>query len=170
MSEPVRKFMASDAMAYVDTYRRLVMSTPGDITASKERLEAKMREMNMVPPRLYAERCAHDHALNFVQKRLDPGMVTLGEAADQTDTTDSTSTAAQEQHQLLEDELAGLRRQLKQAAQHAHELEADLVVKSQELGRLHRKLAQTYNSVAVGGVAVIVVLLVLFGLLAFRGS
>ncbi len=168
MSETVRKFMASDAMAYVDTYRRLIMTTAGDIAASKERLEAKMGEMNLVPPRLYAERSAHEHALNFVQKKQEPGMVTLGETP-----VDSQSIAAiaerDQARRQLEDELAGLRRQLQQTMQREHELESALVVRGQEAARLQRKLAQTYNSVAVGGVAVVTVLLVLFGIIAFRG-
>jgi predicted RNase H-like nuclease (RuvC/YqgF family) len=169
MAEPVRKFMAGDAVAYVDTYRRLIMNTPGDITASRERLEARMHEMNMVPSRLYAELRAHEHAVNFVLKKQEPGMVTLGEAVEGSDGTTDLTARAEELRQL-EDEVVDLRRNLRMAAQQQHELETELVVQSQEVGRLKRKLEQTYNSVAVGGVAVIVVLLVLFGIIAFRGG
>lgn len=169
MSETVRKFMASDAMAYVDTYRRLVMNTPGDITAARERLEAKIRDMNLVPARLFAELRAHEHALNFVLKKQEPGMVTLGEA--QADTESAAGIAARDQERRqLEDEMAELRRTLKKAAQREHELETELVMQQQELNRLKRKLAQTYNSVAVGGVAMVVVLLALFSIIAFRGG
>ncbi|WP_127474735.1 hypothetical protein [Sulfurivermis fontis] len=168
MAEAVRKFMAGDAVAYVDTYRRLIMNTPGDISAAKERLEARMREMNLVPSRLYAELRAHEHALNFVLKKQEPGMVVLGEARDDSESAAGVA-AHDEEKRRLEDEVSELRRNLKRAAQQQHELEAELIVQSQEVARLKNKLAQTYNSVAVGGVAVVVVLAVLFGIIAFRG-
>lgn len=164
MAENVRKFMAADAVAYVDTYRRLIMNTPGDINAAKERLEARMHEMNLVPSRLYAELRAHEHAFNFVLKQQEPGMVTLGEARDDSESAEGLAARDEERRQL-EEELLELRRNLKRAAQQQHELEAELVVQAQEVISLKRKLAQTYNSVAVGGVAVIVVLLVLFGII-----
>jgi chromosome segregation ATPase len=168
MAEAIRKFMAGDAVAYVDTYRRLIMHTPGDITAAKERLLDRMHEMNLVPARLYAELRAHEHALNFVLKKQEPGMVILGDAKEEAES--AVDTAAQDEaRRKLEEEAADLRRHLKRAAQRENELEAELVVQGQEVARLQRKLAQTYNSVAVGGVAMIVVLLVLFGIIAFRG-
>jgi hypothetical protein len=169
MAEPVRKFMAADAVAYVDTYRRLIMNTPGDITAARERLEARMLEMNLVPSRLYAELRAHEHACNFVLKKQEPGMVVLGDAKEEGDGA-AVAVARDDERRQLEEEAADLRRKLRAAAQQQHELETELVVQSQEVGRLKRKLAQTYNSVAVGGVAVIVVLLVLFGIIAFKGG
>lgn len=157
MSQPTYKFMASDAFAYVDTYRRLVMSTPGDITASRERLETRMSEMNLVPPRLYAELRAHEHAFNFVMKKQDPGMVVLG---DQPAALDSAGPSPDEEaRRRLEDELDQARKLLRQSSQRQQDLEAELVVRHQELGRLQRKLSQTYNSVAVGGVAVLLMVL-----------
>lgn len=169
MADAVRKFMAADAVAYIDTYRRLIMHTPGEITAAKERLQDRMHEMNLVPARLYAELRAHEHALNFVLKKQEPGMVILGDAKDGAE-NDVATAAQDEERRKLEEEAADLRRHLKRAAQREHELEAELVMQGQEVARLQRKLAQTYNSVAVGGVAVIVVLAVLFGIIAFRGG
>lgn len=169
MAEALRKFMAGDAVAYVDTYRRLIMHTPGEITAAKERLEARMHEMNLVPARLYAELRAHEHAHNFVLKKQEPGMVVLGEAHEDIESAAGVA-AHDEEKRRLEDEVAELRRNLKRAAQERHELETELIVQRQEVARLKNKLAQTYNSVAVGGVAVMVVLVVLFGVIAFRGG
>lgn len=169
MAESVRKFMAGDAVAYVDTYRRLIMNTPGDISAARERLEARMHEMNLVPARLYAELRAHEHALNFVLKKQEPGMVVLGEAREDGESAAGVAVHDEEKRRL-EDEVAELRRNLTRAAQQQHELEAELIVQSQEAARLKHKLTQTYNSVAVGGVAVVVVLLVLFGIIAFKGG
>lgn len=165
MSEQVRKFMASDAFAYVDTYRRLVMNPPGDITASRERLEAKMLEMNLVPPRLYAELRAHEHAFAFVTKQQEPGMVTLGE---QKGEDSGALAAAAEQRRELEDEIDELRKRLRQAAQREQELEADVVLRRQEVGILQRKLAQANNSAAVVGVVLGIVVVALLGILLTR--
>lgn len=163
MADEVRKFMASDGFAYVDTYRRQVMNPPGDVKASMERLQERMHGMNLVPPRLFAELRAHEHALNFLLKQQDPGMVLLGEAA-----AAATDTADADARQELDDALAELRRHLKQAAQREHELQVELVQKNQELSRLNRKLTETYNSVGVGGFAVVVIVLVLIWMLLSR--
>lgn len=149
MSQQIYKFMASDAFAYVDAYRRLVMSTPGDITASKERLEEKIRDMNLVPPRLYAELRAHEQAFNFVMKRQDPGMVVLG------DQPGDGGPAVDEVRQQLEEDLSEARKLLRQCSQHQQELETQLVIQRQETARLQRRLAQTYNSAMVGGTALL---------------
>ncbi|MFA5627729.1 MAG: hypothetical protein WCX90_09115 [Thiohalomonadaceae bacterium] len=163
MGEIVRKFMATDAMSYVDTYRRLIMTTPGDIKVSRERIEARLQEMNLVPSRLYAELCAHEHALNFVLKKQEPGMVILGEA--QAEQESDESIKRDEERQQREAEVDDLRRKLKHAAQQYHELEVELVERRQEVASLNRKLAQTYNTFAVSGIASITVLLVLVGLI-----
>ena len=165
MSEPVRKFMASDAFAYVDTYRRLVMNTPGDITASKERLQAKMLEMNLVPPRLYAELRAHEHAFNFVAKQQEPGMVSLGEQAAE---GQGDAAAAAEARRELEEQVSDLRKELRKAAQREQELEAEGVMQRQEIGRLQRKVAQANNNAAAVGIALGIVVLVLAGILLTR--
>ncbi len=165
MSEPVRKFMASDAFAYVDTYRRLVMNTPGDITASKERLREKMLEMNLVPPRLYAELRAHEHAFNFVTKQQDPGMVNLGEQGG--DEAAGAAKAADARREL-EEEISGLRKELRKAAQREQELEAETVMQRQEMGRLQRRVAQANNNAAVIGVFLGIIVLVLAGILLTR--
>ncbi len=152
MTQQSYKFMASDAFAYVDTYRRLVMSTPGDISASKERLEARMSEMNLVPPRLFAELRAHEHAFNFVGKRQDPGMVVLNDLPAE---SAAISKADDEVRERLEDELAQAREMLRQAGQHIQDIEADLVVQRQETARIQRKLSQTYSTVSIGGAALL---------------
>lgn len=167
MTEQVRKFMASDGMAYVDTYRKLLLQPPGDVTESLERLKTKMFEMNMVPPRLYAELRAHEHALNYLVKRQDPGMVILGEAKAEP-TAQEVAAAENEEVERLEDELKDAQKKLKIATQHIHDVEAELVMKRQEAARLQRKIAQTYNSVAVAGVAMVVVMLVLLGIVISR--
>lgn len=167
MSEQVRKFMASDAIAYVDTYRKLLMQTPGDVNDSLGRLKNKMFEMNLVPPRLYAELRAHEHAIGYLTKQQDPGMVVLGDAKAEPTAVESAS-AENEEIERLTDELKDTQKKLKFAAQHIHDVEAELVGKRQELARLQRKIAQTYNSVAVAGVAVVVVLLVLVSIIATR--
>lgn len=155
MTQQPYKFMASDAFAYVDTYRRLVMSTPGDISASKERLEARMNEMNLVPPRLFAELRAHEHAFNFVGKKQDPGMVVLSE---QPAASVLAGSADAEERKRLEDELDQARAMLRQSAQHIQDIEADLVVQRQETARMQRKLAQTYSTVSIGGAALLLML------------
>ncbi len=152
MTQQPYKFMASDAFAYVDTYRRLVMTTPGDISASKERLEAKMNEMNMVPPRLFAELRAHEHAFNFVGRKQDPGMVVLG---DQPAESALTQSADDEARQRLQDERDQARDMLRQAGGQIQDLEAALVVQRQETARVRRKLSQTYSTFTVSGVALL---------------
>ncbi len=164
MTKEVRKFMASDAIAYVDTYRRLIMNTPTDILSSRERLEAKILELPLVPSRLYAERSAHEHALGFVTDRHEPGMVVLGP---QEETPVGPSADAEARRQL-EEEVADLRQRLRQAAQREQELEGQLVVKGQEVAGAYRKLAQAQNSMAVGGIAMAVVILVLLIVMVAR--
>jgi len=164
MTEQVRKFMASDAMAYVDTYRKLLMQPPGDVTESLERLKTKMFEMNLVPPRLYAEMRAHEHAFNYLTKQQEPGMVILGDAKAEP-TPQELAAAENEEMERLEDELKDAQKKLRRAAEHIQQQEAELVIKRQEAARLQRKIAQTYNSVAVAGAAMVVVLLVLLGII-----
>ena len=92
-------------------------------------------------------------------------MVTLGE---QKGEDSGALAAAAEQRRELEDEIDELRKRLRQAAQREQELEADVVLRRQEVGILQRKLAQANNSAAVVGVVLGIVVVALLGILLTR--
>jgi len=166
MSAEIYKFMAADAISYVDTYRRLIMNTPGDISISRDSLDERMQEMNVVPPRLYAELRAHEHALDFVLKQQEPGMVALGELP--APPSEEEQAERRDKLERLENEQRACKQKLKQLTQQRQEMEAELVERRQEVEGLKRKISQTYDTVAVSGVATVIILLALLASLFVR--
>jgi|GEM_PF-1319320 len=165
MSTPTYRFRASDALVYADTFRRLRLESARDISNGIERVRERMFEMNSPPPRLYAELRAHEHALAFVLKREEPGMVILGESEPDEESEEGAlarEMARQaEQRRELESEVERLRGQLRQARQQADELEGRLVQSQQAQASLRRRLSQAHANTAVLGVAAAAIILAL---------
>ena len=164
-------FQASDAFAYVDAYRNLILNDANHIESEKKRLEEKMWNMNVVSSRMQAEMRAHEHALAKVLEGTDPGTVVLdgsvgaGEADESGDDQEAIA-AYQEQVKQLQRETESLKHKLRTAAAQEQELQTEVVRKKQEVNRLHRKLEQTYSSIyvvsATFGVIVLVLLVIRF--------
>lgn len=162
-------FQASDAFAYVDTYRSLILNDGSYIESEKKRLEEKIWNMNMVPSRLQAELQAHDHALAKVMDGKEPGTVAFGgdgESGDEDASSAEAARAYMEQAKELKTEVDRLTAKLRTAAAQEQELQAEVVRKNQEINRLRRKLEQTYSSIyvvsATFGVIVLVLLAIRF--------
>lgn len=165
------KFYAADAFVYVDTYRRHILYPAArlqtDLNRVRERLLDPKSELS--PSRLYAELRGVEHALAFVLRREEPGLVVLGESeADVAALAGSINggksakelanelRACEEQNQTLEISL-------KQAKQREQELSAELLSREQNIERLKRRLETSESTITVlsAALAVMIVLLTL---------
>ena len=166
-TEKTRSFRASDAFHYVDTYRSLILNEAGYIEAEKKRIEEKMWGMGMVPARLYAELRAHEHALDKKVEGTDPGVVVLGpDEEGEGDEGKGPPRPTREELQEKEREIESLRGKLRVAEAREQDLQTELVKRRQDIGRLKRKLDQTYSSIYVVsitlGLVIVVLLMVRF--------
>lgn len=167
-----KSFYATDAFAYVDTYRRGVLNHASRIEGEKERLEEKMWQMNIVPSRLWAEWRAYVHALAFVNENQDPSLVYLGpddEVPEEVDGDPAQAIAGlREELEGKEDEIEELTKKVSRAKELEQDYQVELVRKNQEINKLNRRLTQTYASIYIITATMTVITLILLAVRFLR--
>ena len=153
MVDEVKRFLAGDAFAYVDTYRDGILKTAGALNDEKERMQNKFWESSSIDSRFYAELRAVEHALDYVLKGEEPGMVVLGEASEAEGEGGGSSPAELQQcRQTLEalsEEKARTDKAYRQLTGQAQQLQAQLVQTRQETNILRRRLTQNNSTFVV---------------------
>ncbi len=170
--QQTRTFMANDAIAYVDAYRRWLLEQPSAISTAKDKYQNELYDMEVVSSRNWAELRAMEHALHYKVKKEEPGLVVLGDKPPEDSTGETMSPQlkkALEEKDSLEEQNRALVRQLRAANERQIELQGEVVQREQQAKRAERKLSQAYSTFTVSGVTGVIVLLLLFGLLFFRG-
>ncbi len=169
MSDGISLFQARDAFTYVDLYRRLKVESADYVTKQRQRLVERFWNVQEATPRYWAELRAHEHALDWIMHRREPGLVVLGEtdeAGNPPETAEAAATKRRvEELRQCREENSALARQIQQFQQLEHEFQATLVQKNQEIARVERKLSQTQSTSAVVGLTLVAVILIQFGLL-----
>jgi len=161
------KFRAADAFAYVDTYRRHILYPAArvqvDVSQARERLLSPQGTLS--PTRLYAELRAIEHALAFITKREDPGLVVLGESAeDLAPTGNGTGKTAKQLAQELrvcEEHGETLETSLKQYKQREQEMGAELQAREQHIVRLKLREETAQSTITVLSASLVVTVLIL---------
>jgi chromosome segregation ATPase len=164
------KFRAADAFVYVDTYRRHILYPAPRVQADLNRVRERLLDpnQNLSPTRLYAELRAVEHALAFVIKREEPGLVLLGEGEGEGDMPVAAAngpgkSAKQLAHdlRLCEEHAETLELSLKQSKQREHELAAELQSREQYIERLKLRLETNQSTITVLSATLAVMVLVL---------
>ena len=169
MANEHKSFYAADAFAYVDTYRRLSMESPAAINASMERVKEQMLGVKSIPSRVYAELRAHEHALDSrLKKEEAPGLVVIGEKSDEGEALPVHVRQALEEKLHVEAELERARAQIKKVTEWGHDLDAQVIKKTKELGRLQRRYSQAVSSYGITIAALVAGIFVLAGILLLR--
>lgn len=169
MSDEIPVFHARDAFAYVDLYRRLKVENADYVTKERDKLVEKFWNMKEAPSRYFAELRAHEHALEWILHRREPGLVVLGEVGEDGRPTESSEARqCKEDLRKCRDDSALMAGQLQQYQRAEKEWQANLLEKSQQVKKLHRKLNQTHSTFMVVGITLLIVILIQFGLLLTR--
>ncbi len=169
MSEEVSVFQARDAIAYLDLYRRLKVESADYVTKERDKLVDKFWNMKEAPTRYFAELRAHEHALDWILHRKDPGLVVLGEIDEQGELKESKENRElKEELDKCRQDSALLARQIKQFQAAEEEWQAKFIERKQQMKRLERKLNQTHSTFMVVGITLLVVIVIQFGLLLTR--
>lgn len=163
------KFRAADAFVYVDTYRRHILYPAARVQTDLNRARDQLIDpkSNLSPSRLYAELRALEHALAFVTRREEPGLVVLGESEEDTEALAANATGGKSAKQLAhdlrvcEEHSETLELSLKQARQREHELNAELQAREQHIARLQLRLETSQSTVTVLSAALAVAAVVL---------
>ena len=165
-------FRATDAFLYVDTYRREILHPVARVQADLKRVEERPNGAALSPSRYFAELRALQHALQFVLKREEPGMVVLGEGGEDSTAVDAKTGAVKSARQLATDlqrcEEHGetLEVALKQVKARERELQGEIASRQQQIERMNLRLANSQSTITVLGVTLgvtgLVLVLVLF--------
>ncbi|MCK9530251.1 MAG: hypothetical protein M0R77_06775 [Gammaproteobacteria bacterium] len=162
------KFRAADAFAYVDTYRRHILypatRVQVDVNQARERLLDPQASLS--PTRLYAELRALEHALAFVTKREDPGLVVLGESAEDLAPTGNgtggkTAKQLAQELRVCEEHGETLETSLKQYKQREQEMGAELQAREQHIVRLKLREETAQSTITVLSASLVVTVLIL---------
>lgn len=173
------KFRAVDAFVYVDTYRRQILHPASRIQSDLRRINDQLMHpaANLSPTRLYAELRAYEHALNFVVKREEPGMVVLGETDDdvaqaQVNLNNNDGKPLRSAKQLAndlricEEHSETLDVSLRQAKTRESELLDEIREREHRIERINRRMANSQSTLTVLsvtlGVTVLALLLSVF--------
>lgn len=182
-TEHPHSFESRDAMVYVDTYRRLRLEEGSSIERSKQRLMEKYWNVAQAPTRYYAELRAHEHALAFVTRRQEPGLVVLGdivaepEPGSETESEEARMIAALsetikakgEEIGNLTAQAARLNAQIATMEEEHRDAKAEIANKEQQLRRLRERLMQTNSTFMVVGAMLTLVVIALLYLYLARG-
>lgn len=168
------RFRASDAFTYVDTYRREILANADRIQDDLKRIQEEVWSASEAPSRVYAQLRAVEHALEFVVRREEPGLVVLGETSgadeDESDSDSGESAEVTELKQALdkrEAEVVTLQASLKHTKEKAADLEAEVVARDQQNRRLQHRLDSSQSTITVlSGTAVLLTLGLFYLLLA----
>ncbi|MFA5529111.1 MAG: hypothetical protein WDA11_00445 [Thiohalomonadaceae bacterium] len=163
------KFRAADAFVYVDTYRRHILYPAARVQTDLNRARDQLIDpkSNLSPTRLYAELRALEHALAFVTRREEPGLVVLGESEEDTASLAANATGGKSAKQLAhdlrvcEEHSESLELSLKQYKQREQELSTELQAREQYIARLKLRLETSQNTVTVLSAALAVAAVVL---------
>jgi hypothetical protein len=161
MSSETKQFYASEAFSYVDAYRSGTHKTAEILREEKEKLDKKYWENDSAPAELVAELRGIEHALNYVVKGEEPGLVRLGDGAP----GEGGSSAAElnecrETLQLLSNERNRLEQKLKQSKNQGQELQAEMIRARQQSQALRRRLVQNNSTFVVVVATMFLVILV----------
>lgn len=166
MSKKYKVFWARDAIAYADTYRRMLHLDPTQIEGEKRRLEDRLwnrTEMD-VDTRMLAQLRAIEHALAQVVRDEEPGLVILNEG--------TAESAHQQMEKEEEEQNAAVRQaqekfneaqlQIKKLTGALEGRQAEMVALHTRLSTLQRKLnEQRASSMVTTAVSLLVVLMLL---------
>ncbi len=172
MTGVIKEFLASEAFAYVDTYRNSILKSASALNSEKERLNNKFWESSTVDLRYYAELRAVEHALDYVLKGTDPGTVILGEPAAEAEGEGAPAAEELEEcRQTLQElgqEKGKLDKSYRQLVGQAQQLQAQLVQQRQEANALKRRLTQNNSTFVVIAMTMFTVILTLLWVLSGR--
>jgi hypothetical protein len=166
MLDTVVAIQAGDIFFYVDNYRRLIRKSIGEINREKELYEEKFWQSEFVGIRYYAGLRAFEHAINYVLKQEEPGMVLFGDEGKQGASVEGQSELIEAACRKVRDEkraeVEGLKRQLQQASAKEQELQGELVQREQQIRILARRMesAQSTYVVLIGAMGLIITVLV----------
>lgn len=167
MGDEVKQFLASDAFAYVDTYRHSILKSAGVLNSDKERLQNKFWESSSIDSRFYAELRAVEHALDYVLRGTEPGLVILGEPA-KGEVEGAPQAELDECKQALQEvsmDKGKLDKAYRQLTGQAQQLQAQVVQQRQESNALRRRLAQNNSTFVVIAMTMFAVILTLLWVL-----
>jgi t-SNARE complex subunit (syntaxin) len=168
MSDSVKQFPAADAFVYVDTYRDGILKSATILNEQKELLDKRFWDSSSVDSRFYAELRAVEHALNYVLRGEEPGMVVLGDPAQLEEISRQDYEECKQSLQQFSLERTKLDNALRQSQSQAQELQAHLVQERQQGAALKRRLAQNNSTFMVIIVTMFTVILTLLWVL-WRG-
>jgi hypothetical protein len=167
MADEIKRFLASDAFTYVDTYRDSILKSAVELNGAKERLQNRFWESSSVDSRFYAELRAVEHALDYVLKGSEPGMVVLGDESKQagTEAPKGEVERCQQALQALSEEKDRVDRAFRTLTSQASELQAQLVQQHQVTNALKRRLVQNSSTFVVIAATMFAVILTLLWVL-----
>lgn len=152
MSDKGRQFEAREVFAYVDAYRSGIGKTAEILREEKEKLEKRYWESNYADRQLVAQLRGVEHALNYVEKGEEPGVVVLGDApSGETQEGESGGALAecQEVVQSLSSQRNLLDQKVKQLKNQGQELQAEVIHARQRSLILQRRLVQSNSTFVV---------------------
>lgn len=165
MSEKTVAIQAGDIFFYVDNFKRLIRKSVGEINREREQYEAKYWDSEFVGTRYYAGLRAHEHAVDYVLRQEQPGLVLFGDKPDDEVGEEKQSNLIEEACNKVraekQTEVDGLKQQLQQSRKKEQEMQGEVVQREQQLRILARRMesAQSTYIVLVGAMGVIIVLL-----------
>jgi len=168
MAEELKRFLASDAFTYVDTYRSSILKSAVELNGDKERLQNRFWESSTVGSRYYAELRAVEQALDYVLKGSEPGMVVLGDESKEPGVGEAPQGELERCRlslQALSEEKERQDRAYRTLSSQAHELQAQLVQQHQVTNALRRRLVQNNSTFVVIATTMFAVILTLLWVL-----
>lgn len=169
MSNETKQFHASEAFSYVDAYRSGTHKTADILREEKGKLDKRYWEDDSVPPELVAELRGIEHALNYVIRGEEPGLVTLADAKPGEGAASAAELSeCRETVQYLSNERNRLDNKLKQFKSQGQELQAEVVRARQQSQALRRRLGQSNSTFVVVVATMFLVILVQLFLLWSR--
>lgn len=160
------RFRAADAFAYVDTYRRHILYPAPRVQADVDQAHERLLDpqAGLSPTRLYAELRALEHALAFVTKREEPGLVVLGESSEDLAPTGNgagkTAKQLAQELRVCEDHSETLETSLKQYKQREQEIGAELQAREQQIVRLKLRMESAQSAITVLSATLVVSVLI----------
>ncbi|MGM0593501.1 MAG: hypothetical protein ACQETD_03100 [Pseudomonadota bacterium] len=168
MSDESRQFNASEVFAYVDTYRSGIHKSAEILREDKEKLEKRYWEQQNPDPRMLAELRALEHALLYVEKGEEPGVVVLAGGGADGGTSAAELKECQEQLEHYAGERVRYEQKIKQLKNQGEELHTEAVRYRQQWQILQRRLAQSNSTFVVVVMTMFMVILVQLYLLWSR--
>lgn len=168
MTDDVCVIETKDVFTYTDLYRRLKVESGDYVNKEKERLVERYWNVEERPSSYWAKLRAHEHALEWIQHRREPGTVVFGETDEEGKPGGGLLEQRTDELRQCREESAQLMRQMKQYREREEEWQAELVQRNQSVARCERRLSQTQSTFVVVGLTLLSVIVIQFIILMSR--